>query len=164
MSGDVITTIKEYVWIGALIGLMIGILNAYFGSGWGRKGITWTFALTRTRKLRRLQGRRAWFQWLHDSDREYYGWLLSRIVWVLLMLAVVLMAGIVVTPPTPLAAQFGKTLCHVAGIPACLVAFKCWVDYQRLRPLNFDYTMARLNYAIARLDAKQAVHQPAAAA
>jgi hypothetical protein len=150
------------VWIGALIGLMIGILNAYFGGGWGRRGITWTFALTRTRKLRRLQERRAWFQWLHDSDREYYGWLLSKVLWVLSMLAVVLVAGIVNTPPTPLVAKFAKILAHVAGILASLVAFECYVHYLRLQ--YFDYTMARLNYAIARLEAKQASRQPAAAA
>jgi hypothetical protein len=162
MSGDVITTIKEYVWILALISLMLGSLSAYFGGGWGRKGITWTFTLTRTRKLRRLQERRAWFQRLHDSDREYYGWLLSNVLWVLGMLAVVFIVGTGGTSTTPLAAKVARTLSAVAGILATLVAMECYVNYLRL--LNFDYTMARLNYAIARLETKLGAHQPAAAA
>jgi hypothetical protein len=77
MSGDVITTIKEYVWILGLIGF---ILSVFLPSGWGTRGITRTFALTQRRRLHDLRVRRERLQRLHDSDREYYGWLLTGVL------------------------------------------------------------------------------------
>src|SRR5262245_65898842 len=81
---DVITIIKEFIreygWLLVLISLLLGTLAAFFGSGWAGRGIIWTFALSRRRKLRRLQRRRARLKQLHDSDREYYGWLLAGAV------------------------------------------------------------------------------------
>ena len=87
-TADVLTTIKEYVWIAGLLGLIIGLLNAYFGGGWGRKGIGWTFALTRARQLAILRKRRARMIELHESDRAYVGALLSGVLWVLFLLAI----------------------------------------------------------------------------
>src|SRR5262245_54042150 len=148
---DVITIIKEFIreygWLLVLISLLLGTLAAFFGSGWAGRGIIWTFALSRRRKLRRLQRRRARLQQLHDSDREYYGWLLAGALWALalLTLAVVIESYI---------------LRIVMSMAAYFPTIKRYMDYELLQ--DFDRTVARLDSAIAKLEAKQAVQRSAA--
>jgi hypothetical protein len=48
MSGDVVTTIKEYPWIVALI---LFILSGFLPTRWGTRGIIWTVLLGRKRGL-----------------------------------------------------------------------------------------------------------------
>jgi hypothetical protein len=167
MSGDVVTTIKEHAWILAVISLMLSTLSAYFGSGWGRRGIAWTFALGRTRGLAHLKKRRASWQQLHDSDRTYYGWLLTGVLWVLTLLGMQLalegfMAPVITWPPEQQHVQ------HVSlnivrfgiGIAAYMIAVSRLFDNWSLRR-RFERNMADLDRAIATLEAKQAAHQRA---
>jgi hypothetical protein len=167
MSDAVITTIK---WVVALIGLIIGILNAYFGGGWGRIGITWTFALSRRRKLRRLRARREWLQQLHDCNREYYGYLLSGVLWVLALLGLhlIMESAWILYPMVPLE-QPGdqRELLMTArlglGLGVFIIAVSRLSMYKFLLQ-NYDTAMGNLTRAIARMEAKQAGQQAAAAA
>jgi hypothetical protein len=167
MSGDVITTIREYVWILGLIGF---ILSVFLPSGWGTRGITRTFALSRTRKLRQLQERRARLQLLHGSDREYYGWLLYGVLGPLALLALSMAGGGLIPllsmgPMSSLNLVLADLVNITRGISAMgayLLAIKHCQDYQLLQ--HFDHTMAYLDQAIAKLEAKQGSRQPVAAA
>jgi len=162
MSGDVVTTVKEYQW---LISLTLRVLAAYFGSGWARRGIGWTFAVSRTRKLRRLRERQAWLQQLYDSDREYYGWLLSGMLWVLMLFGMLLMFEPVMVPhlyhstlEQRLAGGLEILGRNTVGLLAYYIAGDRVGGYRALQ--HFDQTMARLDKAIATLEAKQALRQP----
>jgi hypothetical protein len=156
---DALTAIKDYVWIGALIGLLLGILNAYFGGGWGSKGISWTFALTRARKLDHLRKRRERLIQLHESDREYYGWLLTGVLSVLALFAgqLVLEASLMGpyhfgSPEAQWRAGFvlasGR---YLIGLVAYFGAVNRVQDYHALR--RFDRTIATLDRRIATLAA-----------
>jgi hypothetical protein len=82
MSGAVVATIKDNPWI---LGLIFFILSVFLPSGWGTRGIIRTVLLTRRRGLEHLKRRRKQLQQLHDCNREYYGWLLSGVLWVLVL-------------------------------------------------------------------------------
>jgi hypothetical protein len=169
MSGDVVATIKEHGWILGLIGLMLSTLSAFFGGGWAGRGITWTFAFTGRRRLYDLRVRRERLQRLHDSDREYYGWLLTGVLWVLILLGMQLgLEGFISLRPTWTVEQLyvqgvGHTIERFAmGITVYAIALSRLVEDRVLRR-HFDRNIASLDRAIAILEAKQAVHQPAAA-
>jgi hypothetical protein len=155
------------MWGVALIGLMLSILNAYFGGGWGRSGISWTFAVTRTRQLNSLRKLQARLKHLHDSD-GVCGWLLSGILWVLVLFAGELMLEATVAsqlgesslPVQVLVSPLIGTRYAVGGI-AMVVAANRLNWYHRLE--HYDTTMAGLDRAITKLEAKQASHQSPAA-
>jgi hypothetical protein len=166
---DVVTTIKEYHWIWAPI--LTIVLNAFFVSGWGRRRIIWAWALGRKYGLEYLKKRRARLQQLHDSPREYCGWLLTGVLWVLALLGFQLalegyMAGIYRFQPATLQLAANITLdverC-VMGLVVYTIAIGHVLDNRVLRR-HFDRTVARMDDAIAKLEAKLAVHEGAAAA
>ena len=166
MSGDIVTTIKEYLWIGGLIGILLSVLNAYFS--WGRSGISRIFAVTRTRQLNSFRKLQARLKHLHDSD-GMCGWLLSGILWMLVLCAVELMLEATVAAHLRASALPGQVLVspligtrYIVGVIVMLIAVNRLTWYRRFE--NYDTTMANLDRAIARLEAKQAVQQPAAAA
>ena len=169
MSGDVSATIHGYVKeYGIYVALFLAFVGAYVT--WVRKGMTWTFALTRTRKLKRLQERRARLKRLHDCNREYYGYLLTGVLWVLLLLGLQLgLEGFTSLRPTWTVEQvYVQGVAHAIerfamGLTVYVIALSHVVEDRILRR-HFDRNMARLDGAIARLDAKQAQHQRPAAA
>jgi hypothetical protein len=119
-------------------------------------GFTWN----RTRKLARLRKRREHLIQLHDSDREYHGWLLSGVLWVLALFAVALLfEGVSVRDP--LVRSFVLNLGrYLVGLTAFMVALARLSDYRSLQ--HFDRTIAFLDRRIATLEAKTAL-QPAPA-
>jgi hypothetical protein len=133
----------------------------------GRSGISWTFAVTRTRQLNSFRKLQARLKHLHDSD-GVCGWLLSGILWVLVLLAGELMLEAIV------ASQLGGPSLPVQGLVSLLIGPRYIVGgiamgvavnrlnwYRRLE--HYDTTMAALDRAITNLEAKQASHQPGAA-
>jgi hypothetical protein len=164
MSGDVITTIKDNPWLIALI------LSIFLPSGWGTRGIFWTVLLGRTRRLAYLKRRRDWLQQLHDSDRAYYGWLLSGVLWALMLLGMQLaVEGLIPLHPTwTVEQQYVQGVAHTIerlamGFAVYSIAYFHLMEDRLLRQ-HFDRTVAGLDHLIATLEAKQAQHPPAVAA
>jgi hypothetical protein len=162
---DVVTTIREYLWVGALISLVLSTLSAWYGSGWGKRGALWTIALGRRRGLAYLKERRAWVQQLHDSDRAYYGWLLRAVLWVLALLGFHLgLEGFMTPRPTwSLYRQDVQNISltivrFVVGIVIYTIAMNRLLDDRMLRR-SFDCTVGKLDRAIATLEAKLAAQE-----
>jgi hypothetical protein len=155
-----------YIPIVGLISLMVGLLNACC-PGWGWKVISWSFARGRARNLTYLQKRRARLSRLHDSDREYYGRLLSGVLSVLALFAVEIAFEGLMGPPKGISPEmqlFSASLLNLLryglGLAAYLIAMARLGDYWTLQ--RFDRTMATLDYRIATLETKQSL-QPAPA-
>jgi hypothetical protein len=164
-TAEVWTTIKEDMPIVGLIGLMLGLLNACFGGGWGGRAIGWTFMLGRAQNLTSLQKRRDLLIRLHDSDREYYGWLLSGCLGALALFALEMMfEGLlaqrqVMSPHDQL--FYGSVLSALRyglGLTAYLITCARLGGYRALQ--HFDRSIARLDQAMAKLEAKTPL-QPA---
>jgi hypothetical protein len=152
------TAIKEYLWIVAILGFMFTVLNAFI-PGWGAKGVSRTFAVSRRRALRRLQQRREWLVQLKESDRAYYGWLLSAILWGLVIFAGAMMFhGLMhyraaVNPQAKAVDDLFQALVQYGG--GMLAAFVAGSGVRTYRSLQaFDQSMADLDCAIAKLEAK----------
>jgi hypothetical protein len=172
-TADVLTTIKEYVWIGLpIVSLMIGLLNAYFGGGWGRKGIGWTFALTRAHQLAILRKRRARMIELHESAHAYVGALLSGVFWVLFLLAMQVLVECVfealsINNPgwPPEAHTFARAVLiaerYCLSWAAGMIALARLQDYHIQQ--RYDRAIAGIDRAIANIEAKMPL-QPAPSA
>jgi hypothetical protein len=126
--------------------------------------------LSRRRGLARLEKRRAWLQQLHDVHRVYYGWLLGGVLWVLAGLGMLLALEGSATPAVTLAPEqqhFQQVSLGIGrfamGFAVYTMAFSRLLQDWYLRR-DFDRMMARMDRAIARLEAKQALQPPAAAA
>jgi hypothetical protein len=112
-----------------------------------RAGITWSFALSRQRQLASLQKRRGHLIRLKECNREYYGWLLSSILWMLAIFAgtMLLYGSIAILP-------FGAGLAHyVGGFVALWFASVRLGDYRALQ--NYPKVIERLDRTIAKLEA-----------
>jgi MFS family permease len=129
-----------------------------------RAGITWSFALSRPRALRRLQRRRDRLKRLKECNREYYDWLLSGILWVLAIFAGTMLLH-ALTHYLALGYQAAVNsqakavddLCQFlvlygGGMLACVVAGSRTRTCRSLQA--FDQSMASLDRAIAKLEAK----------
>jgi hypothetical protein len=169
MSGDVITTIHRYVKeYGIYVALFLAVVGAYYT--WAGRWITWTFALRSKRKLRRLQARRKWLQQLHDCNRVYYGYLLSGVLWVLALLGfhLIMESVWILYPMVPLEQPGGqRELIMTARLGLGLGVFYFAVSRLSMYMFllqNYKPAMGNLTRAIDTLEAKQAGHQPAAAA
>jgi hypothetical protein len=163
---DVFTTIKEHAWI---VGLILSTSAAFFGSGWAGKGVVWTFALSHRGWVAGLKKQRARLQQLHDSDRAYYGWLLSSVLWVLALLGVQLVIeGYMALGLTRLPEEQHKyhALINITRLGMGFAVYSIALNrliQNWLRRRHFDRDIARLDRAIARLEVKQESHQPATA-
>jgi hypothetical protein len=172
MSGDVITTIRdfirEYQWVAVPISLLLSILAVFLASGWGTRGIIRTVLLTRKRQLkslRKLQGR---LKHLHDTGGGCE-WLLSGIFWVLFLfgMQLTLEASVASQLPTssPLVQELLRGLLNLArfsvGYISMLVSVNRLTWYHRLE--HYGTAMPSLDDAIIKLVAKQASHQSPAA-
>lgn len=167
MIGDVFATIKEHAGI---LGLILGTLAAFFGSGWAGRWIVWTFLLTRKQQLKSLRKQQARLKCLHDTG-GVSGWLLSGILWLLFLFGAQLTLEAIVaeqltrsSPPGQ--AALLRTLLNAArytvGFITMVVSINRLTWYRRLE--RYDTVMARFDDAIARLEDKLGVHQGAAAA
>jgi hypothetical protein len=118
------------------------------------------FAWNRARKLDVLRKRRDWLIELHKSDRTYYGWLLSSILWVLTLLAAEIALEGMMVPPTGFTAEalyIHVVLRHLLrfflGYTAFVLALGRLGDYRALQ--RFDRAKERIDRAIAKLEAKR---------
>jgi hypothetical protein len=139
-------------------------LGAYRGF---RGEIRSLFAWTQAQKLAGLRKRRARLIRLQESDREYYGWLLSGVLSVLALFALALLYEVVLAPPTGSGPQADivahfllSTVRFGLGWAAYWIAIGRWKDYRWLQ--RFDRAMTRLDRAIAILETKTSV-QPTSA-
>jgi hypothetical protein len=103
MSGDVLTTIKEFYKEHAfffwLVSFIVTTLGAYYGGGWGKRARIWAVVFGRTFALNYAKKQQAWLKQLHDCDREYYRWLLTGVLWVLALLGFQLALEAFLAPP-----------------------------------------------------------------
>jgi hypothetical protein len=144
---------------------LVGGLAATIRLCWG--GVTSGLALTRKRELAGLRKRRDLLVRLHESDRAYYGWLLSGILWALVVLGVQLMfEGSMGTPfyELPQERQLADVIRHVgrfgAGMIVYAIALHRVVRYRWLQ--RFDRTIATLDRKIATLEAKMSLQTASA--
>jgi hypothetical protein len=160
---DVFTTIRDNPWI---LWLIAFTLSVFLPSGWGTRGVIRTFALGRRRNLEYLKKRRDRLQELRDCNREYYGWLLAGVLWVLALLGfqLALEGYMAIRPTWTLERQYVQSVSltvvrFVMGIVIYTIALNRVLDDRSLR-LHFDRTVGKLDRTIARLEAKQALHTP----
>jgi hypothetical protein len=163
LTSEHVQRVLEILKIVAMIGGLVATIRVC--RGWFTGGL----ALTRKRKLKRLQKRRDHLELLHDSEREYYGWLLSGVLWVLWLLALQLAVEGLTYPPKHWSLELQLVLAAVVnfmrtilGIVAYMVATTWLADYRALR--RFDRTMANLDRAIAKLEAKMSLQTAPAGA
>jgi hypothetical protein len=147
---------------GVLVALTLFVLGWHtIGAYRGFRGeIRSLFVWSGARNLVMLQKRRDRLIRLHNSDREYYGWLLSCVLLVLALFAVVTVYEGLMTPPTgwgrraDIEAHLLLGLVRYGmGCAAYWIAISRWRDYRALQ--RFDHTMETLDRKIATLASKQ---------
>jgi hypothetical protein len=140
--------------MGTVLWRIIWAVSVLFGAYKAIQALTgWVFTSSRKRNLALLQKRRARLIQLHESDREYYGWLLSGILAVLILLALLLAIEGITAPPIEhelLVTLIRNFIRFVVGLWAFTIAAPRYLDYHELQ--HFDRILARLDRKIAKLE------------
>jgi hypothetical protein len=140
--------------LGGVIAVIGGTLAVMY------KGMTAGLLLRRKRRLTYLKKRQAWLRQLYESDRAYIGYLLSGILWVLVLFGVLLifegsMAQQHFISPrdqqlADLPMRFTR---YMVGVIAYIIALQhVIVDYMLRR--RYERFMGALDRRIAKLEVK----------
>jgi hypothetical protein len=146
------------LWVPGVIYGAMKSMQAFWGAMM-YPTISWSSTRRQARRLDWLHKQRDQLERLKKSDREYYGYLLSGVLWVLVLFAGLLMVQGIMTPAlfrSPPEQQLMSVnlafLRYVAGFIAGGVALNRLTWYRSLQ--EYETTRANLDHRIERLEAK----------